>query len=216
MTEAKELQAVEIPGYRTGTWDIDPDHSEVSFTIRHMLVPVRGSFRRFSGVIATGHAVTESNVSARIEVSSLDTGHPARDNRAITLPDFLDGNTYPEISFVSTGMRLDRRGYLLDGDFTMKNVTKSIVVPLQILGFGYHPTYGTRMGLVADLAINRRDYGVDTWTAPRPGPPGPGNVPLVESIPPLDEGGMLLGDRINIRLVIEAELRGSRPPKAGS
>lgn len=209
-------ESSKIPGYVAGVWDIDRDHSEVSFTVRHMLVPVRGAFRVFSGEIVTTEDVSQSSVSATIEVSSLDTGHAARDERAKYLPDFLDGHNFPTISFVSTGLRVDRRGYLADGEFTMKGVTKSITIPLDILGFGFHPVYGQRVGLSADLEINRRDYGVDTWTAPRPGPPGPGNTPLVESTPPMDDGGVLLGDKIKIKLIVEAELRGSRPPRTQS
>jgi polyisoprenoid-binding protein YceI len=123
-----------IPGYLAGTWDIDPVHSDVSFTVRHMMVSkVRGRFATFSGEIVTGDDVTDSSVTATIVPASIDTGNAQRDAH-IRSADFFDVANHPLWTFRSAGVRVDGDGLVVDGDLTIKGVTRS--VPLALDGGG--------------------------------------------------------------------------------
>ena len=179
-----------IPSYTAGTWDIDPVHSDVSFTVRHMMVSkVRGRFGSFSGQIATGEEITGSSVTATIDATSIDTNNEQRDNH-IRSADFFDVANHPEWTFVSTGVREDDGDVLLDGELTIKGVTRPVVLALQVEGFGPDPFGGTRAGFSATTTINRNDFGVDISM-------------------PLDGGGVVVGDNVTINLEIEAVLRTS-------
>src|SRR5215470_1798205 len=96
--------AVEIPGYVAGTWTIDPVHSEVSFVVRHMMVSkVRGRFDKFEGTIVTGPDPLQSSVTATVDLSSVNTGEPNRDNH-IRSADFFEVESHPTLTFRSTGV----------------------------------------------------------------------------------------------------------------
>jgi polyisoprenoid-binding protein YceI len=177
-----------IPGYLAGTWDIDPVHSDVSFTIRHMMVSkVRGRFGTFSGQIVTGDAVTGSSVTATIVPASIDTGNAQRDAH-IRSADFFDVANHPLWTFRSTGVRADGGGLVVDGDLTIKGVTRSVPLALEVNGIGPDADGGTRVGISASTTIDRNDFGVD--------------IKL-----PLDGGGVVVGDIVQISLEIEAVLR---------
>src|SRR6266481_5994845 len=108
--------AVEIPGYVAGTWTIDPVHSELSFVVRHMMVSkVRGRFDKFE----------ETSVTATVELSSVNTGEPNRDNH-IRSADFFEVESHPHLTFRSTGVRPDGDDFLLDGDLTIRGTTKPV------------------------------------------------------------------------------------------
>ena len=96
----------QIPtGYVAGTWDIDPVHSEVSFSVRHMMVSkVRGRFGSFQGQITTGEDHLASSVSASIDLASVDTNDETRDNH-LRSPDFLDVENHKTMSFTSTSVK---------------------------------------------------------------------------------------------------------------
>ncbi|MEJ3657823.1 YceI family protein [Actinomycetes bacterium KLBMP 9759] len=182
--------ATKIPGYIAGTWDIDPVHSDVSFTVRHMMVSkVRGRFGTFSGTIVTGEDITGSEVSAEIDATSITTGSDQRDNH-IRSADFFEVETHPTWTFRSTGVREDGGDLLLDGDLTIKGVTRPVTLELEVNGFGPDAFGGTRAGFSASTSINRNDYGVDIAM-------------------PLDGGGVVVGDKIQIDLEIEGVLRQS-------
>src|ERR1700681_4214415 len=100
-----------IPGYVVGTWTIEPAHSESGCSVRHMMVSkVRGRFTSFSGEIVTGESLLDSSVVATIDLSSIDTGNPDRDNH-IRAADFLQGDRYRTMSFRSTAIRRDGDHY---------------------------------------------------------------------------------------------------------
>lgn len=182
--------AILIPSYTAGTWDIDPVHSDVSFSVRHMMVSkVRGRFGSFSGQIVTGEDVTGSSVSATIDATSIDTNNEQRDNH-IRSADFFDVANHPTWTFTSTGVRVDDGDLVLDGDITIKGVTRPVVLSLQVEGFGPDAYGGTRAGFSAATTINRNDFGVDISM-------------------PLDGGGVVVGDKVTITLEIEAVLRTS-------
>jgi polyisoprenoid-binding protein YceI len=177
-----------VPGYVAGTWSIDPVHSEVGFTARHMMVSkVRGKFRTFSGEIVTGADPLGSSVTARIDLGSIDTGNEQRDAH-IRSADFLEIETHPEMTYRSTGVRPSGDGYVLDGELTLKGVTRSVPLTLELNGFGPDPYGGTRAGFSATGEINRRDFGV--------------NFSAI-----METGGAVVGDKITLQLEIEAVLQ---------
>jgi len=179
-----------ITGYVAGTWSIDPVHSDVGFTARHMMVSkVRGKFRTFSGELVTGDNPLDSSVTAEIDLSSIDTGNEQRDAH-IRSADFFEVETYPTMTYRSTGVRQDGDVYILDGDLTLKGVTKQVELALELNGFGPDAYGGTRAGFTAIGDINRRDFGVN-FTA------------IMET------GGAVVSDKITIQLEIEAVLQQS-------
>jgi len=176
-----------IPGYLAGSWTIDPIHSEVGFFARHMMVSkVRGKFTTFAGTIVTGPDVTDSSVTATVDLSSIDTGNEDRDNH-IRSADFFDVATANTMTFASTSIVADGDGYRLAGDLTLKGVTKPVTFQLEVGGFGPDAFGGTRCGFTATTTISRSDYGVDFNAA-------------------LETGGVVVGDKITVQLEIEAVL----------
>ena len=112
--------STQIPGYVVGTWDIDPVHSDVSFTVRHMMVSkVRGRLGTFSGEIVTAPQFSDSTVTATVDASSVDTGNAQRDGH-IRTADFFEVETHPTWSFRSTAIRPDGDDYALDGELTIR------------------------------------------------------------------------------------------------
>jgi polyisoprenoid-binding protein YceI len=180
--------AIQIPSYIAGTWDIDPVHSDVSFSVRHMMVSkVRGRFGSITGEITTAEDVTKSTVTATIDATSIDTNNEQRDNH-IRSADFFDVGTHPTWTFNSTAVRVDDGDFFLDGELTIKGVTRPVTLALEISGFGPDAYGGTRAGFSATNTINRNDFGVDISM-------------------PLDGGGVVVGDKVTINLEIEAVLR---------
>lgn len=176
-----------VPGYITGTWTIDPVHSEVGFSVRHMMVSkVRGKFNGFSGDIVTGESPLDSSVTATVDLSSIDTGNPDRDNH-IRSADFFEVDTHKTMTYRSTGVRLHGDGYVLDGELTLKGVTRAISLDLELGGFGPDPFGGTRTGFTATGELNRSDFGIDFNAA-------------------LEAGGVVVADKVAIHLEIEAVL----------
>ena len=176
-----------IPGYVTGTWTIDPVHSEVGFTVRHLMVSkVRGKFTAFSGELVTAANPTDSSVTATIELGSLDTGNPDRDAH-VRSGDFFDAENNPTMTFRSTAIRPDGDDFVVDGDLTLKGVTKSVPLKLELGGFGSDAWGGTRAGFTATTEINRQDFGVNFNAA-------------------LETGGVVVSDKVTITLEIEAVL----------
>ena len=182
--------AVEIPGYVAGTWAIDPVHSEVSFTVRHMMVSkVRGRFDTFEGTIVTGATPLDSTVTASVDLSSINTGQEQRDAH-IRSADFFEVEKHPFMTFASTGVRAEGDHFLLDGDLTLKGVTKPVTFKLDVNGFGPDAYGGTRVGFSATTEINRSDFGVN-FNGPIPGVPG----------------GVAVSEKVQINLEIEGVLQ---------
>lgn len=185
MTTATTTQ---IPGYLAGSWDIDPVHSEVSFTVRHMMVSkLRGRFASFSGEIVTGGDITGSTVTASIDATSIDTGNEQRDGH-IRSADFFDVKSHPTWTYRSTGVRTDGDHIVIDGELTIKGVTRSVPLILEVNGFGPDAHGGTRAGFSASTTINRSDFGVDIAM-------------------PLDGGGVVVSEKVRIDLEVQGVLR---------
>ena len=179
--------ATNIPGYIAGTWNIDPVHSEVGFSVRHMMVSkVRGRFSTFSGQLVTAEDPATSSVTAEIDLASINTGQEQRDAH-IRSADFFEVEKYPTMTYRSTGVRSDGGDWLVDGELTLKGVTKRVPLTLELNGFGPDPYGGTRAGFTATAEINRRDFGVNFNAA-------------------LETGGAVVADKVTIHLEIEAVL----------
>ena len=177
-----------IPGYVAGTWEIDPVHSEVGFTARHMMVSkVRGRFTTFSGEIVLGESPEQSSVTATIDLTSINTGNEQRDQH-IRSADFFEVNKYTTMTYRSTGIRAEGDHYIVDGELNLKDVSKEVPLTLELNGFGPDPYGGTRAGFTATAEINRRDFGVN-FSAP------------------METGGVVVSDKIAIQLEIEAVLK---------
>lgn len=176
-----------LPGYVAGTWTIDPVHSEVGFSVRHMMVSkVRGKFASFSGEIVTGVHPLESSAVAQIDLSSIDTGNPQRDDH-LRSADFFDIANTPTMTYRSTGIRPDGDGYVVDGELTLRGVTREVPLRLELNGFGPDAYGGVRAGFTATGEINRHDFGV-SWNAA------------------IETGGVVVSDKVTLHLEIEAVL----------
>src|SRR4051812_20913138 len=179
---------VQIPGYVVGTWDIDPSPPTVVFPVRHMMVSkVRGYFREFSGEIVTAEDPTQSSVTATVNMDSIDTRQEQRDAH-IRSADFFDVGNHTEMTFRSTSVKTDGADWTVEGDLTIKGVTKPVTLELELNGFGPDAYGGTRAGFSAKTEISRKAFGVDIDM-------------------PMDGGGVVVSDKINVELEIEAVLR---------
>lgn len=178
------MTAAAATDLRTGTWAIDPVHSSVSFAVRHLMVSkVRGGFGTFSGAVIVAEDGTPS-VSAEIAVDSVETGNEQRDAH-LKAADLFDVEKYPTASFVSTGVRADGDDYVLDGEFTLKGITKPIELKLEFNGVNPGMGHGEVAGFEASVVLNRKDFGIDFDA-------------------PLETGGVVVGEKVTITLDIEA------------
>ncbi len=176
-----------IPGYIAGTWNIDVDHSDVSFSVRHMMVSkVRGSFEKFSGTIVTGADPAQSSVTAEIDLASINTKNEQRDGH-IKSADFFEVETYPTMTYTSTGITTKGSDFVVEGELSLHGVTKSVPLALELNGFTKDPYGGTRVGFSATAAIDRSDFGISISM-------------------PMDGGGVVVGEKVTIFLEIEAVL----------
>jgi polyisoprenoid-binding protein YceI len=179
--------ATAIPGYIAGTWAIDRSHSDVSFTVRHVMISkVRGHFNTFEGTIVTGATPEESSVTATIDLASVSTDNEQRDNH-LRSADFFDAANNPTMTFTSTSVTAAGGSWKVVGDLTIKAITKPVTLDLEVNGIGPDPWGGTRIGFSATTEISRKEFGVDLDM-------------------PLEGGGVVIGDKISISLEIEGAL----------
>jgi polyisoprenoid-binding protein YceI len=166
-----------------GTWNIDPSHSEVGFTVRHLMSKVRGQFTKFEGSLTTGTTINETRATASIDLSSIDTRDPQRDGH-LRSNDFFDVEKTGPMTFTTTAFD----GTTATGDLTIKGVTKPVTLDVEFLGLDTDPWGGLRLGFEATTEISRKEWGVDF------------NIPL-------DGGKLLIGDKVSIVLAVEAVLQ---------
>jgi polyisoprenoid-binding protein YceI len=168
-----------------GTWNVDPSHSTVGFTARHLMISkVRGRFGTFSGTLTITDDPLQSSVEATVDLASVDTNDEGRDAH-LRGADFFHTEQHPQMTFVSTGVKEKGSDYALLGDLTVKGVTRPVEFDLEFDGVSPDPWGGTRAGFTARTEINRKDWGMDFNVA-------------------LDTGGVLVGEKIKIELEIEA------------
>ncbi|HUC25242.1 MAG TPA: YceI family protein [Streptosporangiaceae bacterium] len=186
-TGSVRIGANQVPGYIVGRWKIDPAHSHVGFSVKHMMVSkVRGKFASFEGSIITAAQPLESAVSVTIDADSVDTGNETRDEH-VRSEDFLATAKYPTISFTSTGVRNDADQLYVDGDLTIRGVTRPVMLNVEIPQFVSLGEGSGKAGFSATTEINRSEFGV-TFNGVIPG------------------SGVTLGEKVQIILEVEAEL----------
>lgn len=170
-------------------WKLDTAHSSADFTVRHMMVTnVRGQFQNVSGTIDFDpENPANASVEATIEAASINTGAEDRDAH-LKSADFFEVEKYPHITFKSTNVDVTGdNSAKINGDLTIRDVTKSVVLDVEFLGQGGSPFGDTRAGFEASTKINREDFGL-TWNQA------------------LETGGVLVGKDIKINLDVQAVL----------
>lgn len=168
------------------SWKIDPAHSEINFTVRHMMIAnVRGRFENFSGTIEFDENNPEnSSVEVEIEANSINTREEQRDAH-LKSADFLNAEEYPTLEFNSTRVEmLDENSARVYGDLTIRDVTREVVLDVAYSGMAKSPWGMTIAGFSASTTINRKDWGLE-W-----------NVAL-------ETGGWLVGEEVKISLEVE-------------
>lgn len=169
----------------TGTWTVDPAHSNVEFSAKHLgIATVRGAFNQFEGTFEVGE---DGSAKARgtVEVVSIDTNENQRDTH-LRSEDFFHAEVHPQLSFESTEIRaVDEDAFLIHGDLTMRGVTRPIVLEAELQGTEIDPWGNERVGLEARGQLNRRDWNMTFNQA-------------------LGSGNMLVSDKIKLSLDISA------------
>ena len=172
-----------------GTWTLDPGHTDVSFTARHLMVTkVRGRFPLAGGSITITPNPLESSVEATIEVAKVHSGDTARDEH-LRGADFFDAEHHPTATFRSTKVEDAGDGtYRLTGDLTIKDVTRPVTLDIEYLGSISSPWGDERAGFSATTEVSRKDWGLE-W-----------NVML-------EGGGVVVGDKVRLHIDAEAVLQ---------
>jgi len=168
-------------------WSFDPVHCDIGFSVRHLMISkVRGHFGKWSGTLLIDEAnPANSLVEVTIDAASVDTKEPQRDDH-LRSADFFDAAHHPRLTFRSTQVgKVSEEAYHVTGDLTIRGVSREVVLDAEYLGKSKDPWGGLRIGFSAKTAIDRRDFGLTF------------NMPL-------DGGGVLVGDRVEILLEIEA------------
>ncbi len=177
---------------RTTTWKIDPAHTLVEFTAKHMMITnVRGRFASLEGVIQIDEAKpSDSSVNVELEAASIDTRVDQRDQH-LRSADFLDVENFPKVTFRSTkieGASLEPgKSFRVVGELTIRGTTREIGLDATFDGRGRDPWGGERVSFSADAKIDRRDFGL-TWNAA------------------LEAGGVLVGNDLKIHVEAQAVL----------
>ena len=180
MTSITDSTAPALP-LEPGTWTVDPNHSAVNFTIRHLGVSkVRGQFTRFDADVRVGTTAEDTTVTATVDVASVDTGNTDRDAHVLQ-PDMIDVTLRPTLSFTSTSISGSGDEWTLVGDLTLGDVTRPVTLDVELGGVVEFPADGLRhAGFEATGQIRRQDFG------------------LMPSVP-----GAMLGDVIKIELDLQ-------------
>ncbi|HEY7281460.1 MAG TPA: YceI family protein [Actinomycetota bacterium] len=179
------VDGVEIPA--PGVWEVDPAHSRLGFVARHLMVTkVRGSFDVFDGRIAVGERPEDSSVAVRVDTASITTGSADRDTH-LKSADFLDVERFPTMTFRSTKVeRNGDAGLRLEGELTVRDVTRPVTLDAEFDGLTDDPWGGKRVAFTATTEIDREDWGM-TW-----------NVAL-------EKGGVLVSKKVQIEIDVQAK-----------
>ena len=176
------------PQIPAGTWTIDPSHSEVGFSVRHLMVSkVKGTFESFTGTLTIGENPLDSSVVADVDLSSINTRDAQRDGH-LRSADFFEVETHPTLTFVSTKLEPSGSNFKVTGDLTIKGTTLPVELDLEFNGTHPDPWGGTRAGFSAETEISRKQFGVDFEV-------------------PMDGPGVVVGDKVKVYLEVEAVLQ---------
>jgi polyisoprenoid-binding protein YceI len=183
ITDERTVNGISVPP--AGRWEFDKAHTSFAFVARHMLTKVRGHFGDYDGSIEIGERPEDSKITVELATASLTTGNEMRDGH-LSGGDFFLTEQYPIVRFESTGIRLgEGNGFEIDGNLTIKDVTRPITFQAEFLGWGpgLHDT--TMAAFSAKTTVERADWDL-TW-----------NVPV-------ETGGFLVGKKVDLE--IDAEL----------
>lgn len=172
------------------SWSIDTSHSELSFSVRHMMfAKVRGSFLRWTGSVDADDAGVLRGVGAEVQIDSIDTREAGRDAH-LKSADFFDAANHPVMSFRSTGVSGDTSGrFQIAGELTIRGTTRAVSLDAEYTGGGKDPWGNVRRGYRATTRINRTDFGLN-WNAA------------------LELGGVLVGEEVDIAVEVEVVKQG--------
>lgn len=172
-------------GLTTGTWNIDPSHTEASFTVRHAgISKVRGTVAVASGALTVGEDLESSSVTVTLDPATVTTGDAGRDGH-LKSGDFFDVEQFGEWTFTSTAIRAEGGSYVVAGDLTIHGVTQPAELATDFNGTAVDPFGNTRAGFEASVTISRKEFGL-TWNAA------------------LEAGGVLVADKVRIDLDVSA------------
>ncbi|MCE9501258.1 MAG: YceI family protein [Leptospira sp.] len=180
------LVLLAFTGVNAGQFEVDPGHSSVNFQVRHLVTNVNGLFTDFNGSFTFDEKKPEtSKVSFKVKVTSINTNEKKRDDH-LRSEEFFDIKKFPEMSFESTKIAsAGKNKYKLEGNLTIKGVTKKVVFDTEYTGTGKDPWGNVKSGFSASSVINRKDFGIN-WNKT------------------LDNGGYLVGDEVKITVNVEA------------
>ena len=175
-------------------WDLDKDHTSLGFEVVHMVVSkTQGKFTEYSGTIKMDAEKEEfKTIEAVIQTASVTTDHKKRDEH-LRSPDFFDVKTFPTMTYKMKSYTKNGNQYTAVGDFTLRGVTKEIVLTGTFNGVAKDPWGNTRAGFTAEGTINRQDFGMKFSKL-------------------LDNGGLMVGDDVKLKLEIEV-IKEKKPEK---
>jgi polyisoprenoid-binding protein YceI len=183
LTITRTVEGHEVP--EAGTYDIDVSHSHVGFSVRHAMVSkTKGQFADFTGSIVIAEDPLASSVEVEIQMASIDTRDEKRDGH-LTSPDFFDVEQFPTMTYRSTRVTPQGDRWLVEGELTVKGITRPVPLEVEFEGGARDPWGGTRIGFTAHAELNREDFGL-TWNQA------------------LETGGVLVGKQVKIDLEVEA------------
>ena len=183
-TTTRVLDGLELPA--PGTWQIDPSHSALAFSVRHLMVSkVRGRFATFSGTLHVTDDPADTRADVTIEAASIDTRSDDRDAH-LRSPDFLDVDRFPTLAFRTTGVEhAGGAAWKLHGELTIRDVTRPVTLDVTYTGVARTPWDEERIGFEASTEIDREAFGL-TWNQA------------------LESGGVMVGKRVRLDLDVEA------------
>ena len=168
------------------SWKIDSSHSQIQFTVRHMMITnVRGTFDKFTGTVNFDEKnLAKAEIDVTVDTTSVNTKDEKRDGH-LKSPDFFDVATFPTITFKSKSITLhgDKKGKVV-GDLTIKGITKEVTLETELVGVAKSPFGSTNAGFNASTKINRKDWNLG-W-----------NVAL-------EAGGVLVGEDVTLNIEVE-------------
>jgi len=181
--ETREIDGVTMPP--AGKYELDVAHTEVGFVARHMLTKVRGRFTDFSGFIEVGERPEDSHVEVEVKTDTVQTNWQQRDDH-LRSADFFESEEYPVMTFRSSAIRhTGGHNFELDGDLTVRDVTRPLTLQGEFFGWGKDPFDNTILSAEANAVVEREDWDL-TW-----------NVAV-------ETGGFLVGKRVDLVISVEA------------
>ncbi|HWH25568.1 MAG TPA: YceI family protein [Pseudolysinimonas sp.] len=172
----------------SGTWKLDPTHSELTFSVKHLMISkVKGVFKDFDVTVVTAENPADSKVEATVQVASVDTKQKDRDQHLLA-GDFFLADEHPEVTFTSTTIDANGEDFTIAGDLTLRGVTKPVTLTGEFGGVATDPYGQTKAGATASTVINRQDFGVSFNQV-------------------LETGGFALGDDIKVEIDLQVVLQ---------